>query len=166
MYSNKVHLEIHSTNKVYIELDDLNKIIDEKRKHAVSHQEEIAFEKFSKEISQYKTDAQQYFTNLKARNMTYFSKITADYWTPKNKAHKAIGQVVRNYDKILIPKKDVPKFIQNIRENIDAINKQHSRTNDFHLQVWDNDTKEDIQIYVSGVFQMMIYRVKYEFDKL
>jgi hypothetical protein len=86
----------------------LNSIIDEKRKQAVSHQEEIAFERFSKEISQYKTDAQQYFTNLKARNMTYFSKITADYWTPKNKAHKAIGQVVRNYDKILIPKKDVP----------------------------------------------------------
>jgi hypothetical protein len=58
------------------------------------------------------------------------------------------------------------QFIQNIRENIDAINKQHSRTNDFHLQVWDNDTKEDIQIYVAGVFQMMIYRVKYEFEKL
>lgn len=96
----------------------------------------------------------------------YFSKITQNYWTAKNKAHKDILSMVKNYDQVLIKKEDVKRFIENIEANIIAINAIHRRCNDYTLDVYKTTDNNNIILRMSGVFIMYIYKVRFEFDKV
>ncbi len=97
--------------------------------------------------------------------MDYFSKITDNYWTPKNKAHEEVLDFIKQFDGALIKDEDTPRFINRFSAGISRINHKHARCNNLILQ-YSQLGDNDLWLRISGVFNLVLYKVKYEFDKI
>jgi len=90
----------------------------------------------------------------------YFSRITADYWTIKNTAHKEIRAVAQDMDRRIIDHTQVIAFGQEFATRIDEINKQNRRCKDLPLEAATSHNKIDYYFNVSGNFILYLFKAK------
>lgn len=67
--------------------------------------------------------------------MHYFSLITYEY-VPKNKLHKAVLDLLKENDRMIILKADVIKFQGKITDRIEELNKEHPRCEPIKPYFW------------------------------
>ena len=90
--------------------------------------------------------------------MIYFSKITQNYWTAKNKAHEQVLEVIKLYDKTLIDGLDVESFINDIQKAINNVNSNNPRCKYLKLNIWEAHIDKDPILSIPGIFSMTIYK--------
>lgn len=91
----------------------------------------------------------------------YFSKITSDHWTAKNKLQAAAKEVARKMDGILINENKQIEFINQFKEEILRINNKFYKCKPMvlHNHPCHSNSKEHF-IYINCVFEMKLYLVK------
>lgn len=91
----------------------------------------------------------------------YFSRITADHWTAKNKLEKAAHELAKEMDRRLITEDKVLDFKVEFHDKIEKLNNEFNRCKPLRFSI---STKEfahgDYWIYCDGVFQMSLFLVK------
>lgn len=92
----------------------------------------------------------------------YFSRITANHWTPKNRAQKEAHEVVNIMDRRIISENQVEKFTEEFKNHIGRVNQDNKRCTPLHLSVWEIPNSEDINFNISGVFSLDLFLVKGE----
>jgi hypothetical protein len=105
---------------------------------------------------------------IKTKNsMNYFSKVTSDHWTAKNKAEAAAKELARSMERMHFPDSQLSNFLRVMEEGIKGINQTYPRCKPLKLEIWkpwehisDPGNNRDIDIYVSDVFQLSLYEVK------
>jgi len=90
----------------------------------------------------------------------YFSRITADYWTIKNTAHKEIRAVAQGMDRRIIDHTQVIAFGQKFKTRIDEINKHNRRCKDLPLEAAISHNKIDYYFSVPGNFILYLFLTK------
>lgn len=91
----------------------------------------------------------------------YFSKITGDYWIPKNQAHKDAKAVASDMERRILKHDNIHAFKQEFIKRIDEVNKKNKRCNDLHFSIWNSPINEgDIIFQISGVFTLCVYYSK------
>lgn len=91
----------------------------------------------------------------------YFSKITADHWTPKNQAHKDAKAVASDMERRILAHDNIEAFKQEFIKRIDEVNSKNKRCNDLHFSIWNSPiNKEDIIFSISGVFTLYVFYSK------
>lgn len=88
----------------------------------------------------------------------YFSKVTAAYWTTKNKLEKEAREYALQIEHLLINDSDLHAFKSECFKHIEALNKKHQRCKP--LIFYPNIAKGDKGFFVSNVFHLSIYPVK------
>ncbi|MCD4680676.1 MAG: hypothetical protein K8S00_09850 [Bacteroidales bacterium] len=92
--------------------------------------------------------------------MQYFSKITQNYWTSKNKAHEQILGVIITYDQILIEKDKLKDFEIDLFTDIAEVNLNNPRCKDLEISIFpDYLDKDEVFFEIPGVFLMHLYKV-------
>ena len=90
----------------------------------------------------------------------YFSKVTADYWCPKNKLQEEAQVTARDMDRILVPESEMEAFSIEIFTRIDQLNKKHHRCNPLKLYKWKPDSnREEDCFMIDYVFHLSMYKV-------
>lgn len=93
----------------------------------------------------------------------YFTKITADHWVEKNKAHKDMLAFFRTKDATLIHSdKQKSAFIEDLKEGAMNVNLENKRCKDIVLNVWNPTRSNETIASASGIVVMHIYPVKSE----
>lgn len=91
----------------------------------------------------------------------YFSKITSDYWTPKNQAHKDAKAVASDMERRILDHSQINNFKKEFGERIDEVNKKNKRCKDLHFSIWNSPiNKGDIIFSISGLFTLYIFYSK------
>jgi hypothetical protein len=100
----------------------------------------------------------------------FFSRITADHWTAKNRLEKAAHEVAREMDRRIILENQVELFISEMRLKIADLNKEYSKCKSLKLTVWqpeiycgdhkDIDLDYDISFIVDYVFHLKLFLAK------
>lgn len=91
----------------------------------------------------------------------YFSRITANHWTAKNRLEKAAHDVAKDMDRRLIPGDRMNAFIEEFKAKIDSINKANARCKPLELNIHkDYMNRDDIRFYISMVFNFTLFLVK------
>ena len=93
----------------------------------------------------------------------YFSRITADHWTAKNRLDKAAKEVAMIMDRKIINQEDIEVFKTEFTYRIDIINKEFSRCKPLVLDIWLPEHRKgvnDISFSISGVFDLMLFEAK------
>lgn len=80
--------------------------------------------------------------------------------TPKNNLEKAVQEYLRSLDRILIDKKDLSQFKQDVLNNIVKLNREHHRCKPVEIRWWDGLTKGDWMISGFPRTTFIIYIVK------
>ncbi len=93
----------------------------------------------------------------------YFSKLTADYWCPKNKLQEEAKMIAHKADRKLVPETKLDEFIGNLYAAIEKLNQKYHRSVPLQLQRIDspvpiNDT--DKFFFIDRVFHIAIYQIK------
>lgn len=93
---------------------------------------------------------------------TYFSCITADHWTAKNKLEAAAKKVARRMERQIIPGDQVEGYKSAFKKQIEDLNNTFSRCKPLELNIWKEPMERtgDIFIDISSVFQISLFRVK------
>lgn len=95
--------------------------------------------------------------------MSYFAKITQDYWRLTNSLEKAAREYANSMDRRLLPNKEArSRFIFDLKNGIQQLNEKHNRCKPLHLSHWPYrlDKSDDINIDCGRVFKMVIYECK------
>lgn len=93
----------------------------------------------------------------------YFSRITSDHWTAKNKLEEAAHSLAHIYDRWLMNENEVQQFCNDLRDDMDMIHRQHSRCKPLKFSIERAaDMSGDYWIYCDGVFNMSLFLVNYK----
>lgn len=95
--------------------------------------------------------------------MSYFAKITQDYWKETNNLEKAAREYANSMDRrLLFDKKERSRFIFDLKNGIQQLNEKHKRCKPLHLSHWPSrlSKSDDINIDCERVFRMVIYECK------
>lgn len=97
----------------------------------------------------------------------YFSKVTEDYWTSKNRVQEEAKQIARSMDRIILAESNIESFKKDFREQIERLNEKHNRCKNLNLNIWNSQgvNKTDIHITIPGVFKMTIYKAIPQYNK-
>jgi hypothetical protein len=93
----------------------------------------------------------------------YFSRITDDYWTPKNQLEKAAKELARKMDRRLINEMELTDFRLEFEMQIKLLNQKFNRckplelTDSYDHHTIPNKKEDDITISVPGVFYMCLF---------
>lgn len=94
----------------------------------------------------------------------YFTKVTSDHWSPKNRLHKSIKEFARACERIAIKPQDLEKFTKYFLDGVEQVNKKHLNCIFVKPQVSVTENK-DVRIVIPGVVIFVIYlgkEVSYE----
>jgi len=94
--------------------------------------------------------------------MKYFSRITADHWTAKNKLEAAAHQLAYEMDRKLIPDHNVKEFLKLFQDEMNKLCMSFPRCKPLHFS-WNkgyNKKWNEWWIYCDGVFHMSLFEVK------
>jgi hypothetical protein len=92
---------------------------------------------------------------------TYFSRITADHWTAKNKLEEAAHNLAHEMDRRLIQENELPDYKQEFKDKIDDLNKTFSRCKPLQFSIEKGHfNSNEYAVYCDGVFNMGIYLAK------
>jgi len=102
--------------------------------------------------------------------MKYFSRITADHWTAKNKLEAAAHLLAYEMDRKLIPDSDVKEFLELFQHEMNKLCQSFPRCKPLHFS-WHvgysftehdgrNKKWNELWIYYDGVFNMSLFEVK------
>jgi hypothetical protein len=95
----------------------------------------------------------------------FFTKITADHWTAKNKLQEEVKKLAREMDRRLLRNFEVATFIIRFRKKIKESNDKYPRCKPVEIEIEPfHSNKEETSIYVSEVFWMAIYKAKEVID--
>jgi hypothetical protein len=79
-------------------------------------------------------------------------------FTPKNKAHSALIDFVKQYDRLLLELKDFDSFVIDLKKGLDLINRNHRRCNDLHMiSHRPRFDKKEWAFHANGVFTLIVY---------
>jgi len=109
--------------------------------------------------------------NVERRNATFFSRITANHWTAKNKLEAAAHELAFEMDRKLIPGDKVQDYFKDFEKKINELCAIHHRCKPLKFSwlrgytkanTWALDTKRwsEWWIYCDGVFQISLVEVK------
>ena len=100
--------------------------------------------------------------NAEKRNAVYFSRITADHWTAKNKLEAAAHELAYEMDRRLIPADKLSSYIKEFENRIHELESIHHRCKplDFYFHRGYTRRWSEWWIYCNGVFQMSLIEVK------
>lgn len=88
----------------------------------------------------------------------YFIELTASY-IPKNKAHKAVQEYARQYNKCLMDEPSFFQFVNEMKEKIAEVNSKFKRCQDIDLQF--RKMHDGTFIFnVESNFSFSVYEVK------
>lgn len=90
----------------------------------------------------------------------YFTKVTQDYWTAKNKLELEAKALMRKFERIMIKKSEKEAFIHGLKKSFDQLNQKYPRCKPLVIDIWKPAKSTEIEIYISGVSQMKMYEVK------
>lgn len=93
----------------------------------------------------------------------YFTKVTSDYWIPKNKLCEEAQNIARDLERRLVPEDDYEEFITDFWNKIQNANIFYHRCKPLKLE-WQKgepySSDGEIYCYISGVFHFSFYLVK------
>jgi hypothetical protein len=92
----------------------------------------------------------------------YFSRVTADYWVPKNTLEAAAKKLAYEMDRQLVPENKVEVFKAKYRSRLQKLNEEHSRCKPLVLDIWtpdDRGTYRDKAVDIKSVVCMTLYEV-------
>jgi hypothetical protein len=100
--------------------------------------------------------------NAENREAKYFSRITADHWTAKNKLEEAAKKLAWEMDRHLIPGDKVKEFLGDFEKKMNELYAVHKRCKPLQFSWHRGYTKgwAEWWIYCDGVFQMSLIEVK------
>lgn len=87
----------------------------------------------------------------------YFLKI--NIYTPKNKAHEAVQDFAKKYEKCLIDEPQFFQFVQNMKDEIALVNYHYKRCQDISLY-FHKHTYGSFSFSVESNFSFSVYEVK------
>jgi len=91
----------------------------------------------------------------------YFSKVTADHWSAKNKLQQEAKEIARDMECRIIPADKLLDFKAEFIDRIARSNEKYNRCNPLHLSIWDREHDGNhIQFHISEVFSLSLYRAK------
>lgn len=92
---------------------------------------------------------------------TFFSRITADHWCPKNNLDKAAHKLAKEMDRRILQESEVTSFKKEFQEKIDALNAEYKRCKPLRFSMHACYSENgDISIWCDGVFHMSLFLVK------
>jgi hypothetical protein len=92
---------------------------------------------------------------------TYFSRITADHWSPKNNLHKAVNHLAVEMDRRLISEDKILDYRVEFLDKLAKLNNEHNRCKPLHISFENHDyANGDYWIYCDGVFNMSLFLVR------
>jgi len=100
--------------------------------------------------------------NAERRNATFFSRITANHWTAKNKLEAAAHELAYEMDRKLIPGDKIQDYFKDFKKKIDELCAIHHRCKPLKFSWHRGYTKRwsEWWIYCDGVFQISLVEVK------
>jgi len=91
----------------------------------------------------------------------YFSKITADHWSAKNKLQAEAKEIARDMERRIIIESEKLDFTVEFFDRIDKLNQKYHRCKPLYLSSWDReDENGTIQYSISEVFSLSLYLAK------
>ena len=95
-------------------------------------------------------------------NITFFSRITADHWTAKNKLQAAAHELAYEMDRKRIPCDMLEDYISEFKRRIHELNSTHPRCKHLYFTWHKGYTRGWIEywIYCEGVFQISLIEIK------
>ncbi len=92
----------------------------------------------------------------------FFSHISADHWTAKNKLEEAAHNLAREMDRILVPEHKVQDFLIEFDNKMKELFRANPRCKPLEFSWHKGYVKEyeEWWIYCDGVFQMSLIEVK------
>jgi len=92
----------------------------------------------------------------------YFSKVTADYWCPKNKLQEKAQEVARRFERKIILENHVDLFVSDLHLNISKLNGEYKRCNSLKIEESRAYTEKDKDrcLVIPGVFHLTLYLIK------
>jgi hypothetical protein len=91
----------------------------------------------------------------------YFSRITADHWTSKNRLEDAAHKLAQKMDRKILTDSEVPSFKKEFQQAIDELNQEYKRCKPLRFSISNCLSKSgDIIIYCDGVFHMSLFLAK------
>ena len=100
--------------------------------------------------------------NEEKKNITFFSRITADHWTAKNKLEAAAHELAYEMDRKLIPGAFLKEFIKEFERKIHKLDSDYPQCKPLRFSHHKGYTQRwsEYWIYCEGVFQMSLIEVK------
>jgi len=100
--------------------------------------------------------------NKERKYIKFFSRITADHWTAKNKLQEAAHELAYEMDRKLIPGNEVLKYIGEFERRIHDLESDYPNCKplDFSWHKGYTERWAEIWIYCNGVFRMSLIEVK------
>jgi hypothetical protein len=89
---------------------------------------------------------------------TYFSKITRNHWTNKNRLQKDINQVAREMERRIVPEDQVNEFKLEMKGRIAKCHAENPRCKALDLSIEKHGN--DYSFVVSEVFWLSLYLAK------
>lgn len=87
----------------------------------------------------------------------YFTKVTQDYWTPKNQLQKEAKQLMRSFERRIIKASEKETFKKSMIEAFNKLNEKYLRCKPLRLDFW--RPEKDTHVHVSGVTELVFYDV-------
>ena len=95
--------------------------------------------------------------------MKYFAKISSDYWSLKNKAHKLAREYAKKVDSTLLHnQREKEIFESTFKLAIHKINKENPRSKDLKLHIWNPTSEDKTIVSIDGNFTMEIHAIKHD----
>lgn len=94
----------------------------------------------------------------------FFSRITADHWSAKNKLQEAAHKLAQEMDRKLISEAQVPDFNRDFIARIDALQREFPKCKPLAFSIMKPQDygagMEDYHIFCDGVFNMSLFLAK------
>lgn len=93
----------------------------------------------------------------------YFSIITQDHWTPKNKAHEEAKELFNIMARTLISEDEIEGFKYDLEGRLRALNARNKKCNDLILESFRRQDRPYGKVYfiIPGVVHMKLLEVQY-----
>lgn len=91
---------------------------------------------------------------------TYFTKVTADHWNPKNKLQDEAQKIARDMECRLVPESEIEAFKQRFFDRIESVNKRFNHRKPLKLTFMHYYGFDEHSCYIDRVFRFSFYVVK------
>lgn len=90
----------------------------------------------------------------------YFTKVTADYWTAKNKLQQEVKEFARACERMILKPDAVKDWMAYLKSGVSKLNQQHKRCKPLRVETDKDRQTGDIKVFIYGVSHLSVYAGK------